>query len=181
MIFKDAIEKNEQLINELEKRDIEIKKLKESDLYINRNSNKKNSLSSSKSNEKNNEIEYKKELNKDRTFSKISSIDNKIKDKSYIDNESLENISKYFDQQKIQSPIDKNSRKSILKHNKTNEKKKQEKIKFETDFNQNNFHSHYNEYESGESEKEVNISEQNTDKLSDNNNENIQIHSFLDT
>ena len=137
MIFKDAIEKNEQLINELEKRDIEIKKLKESDLYINRNSNKKNSLSSSKSNEKNNEIEYKKELNKDRTFSKISSIDNKIKDKNYIDNESLENISKYFDRRKIQSPIYKNSRKSILKHNKTNEKK-HEKIKFEIKFYHSN-------------------------------------------
>ena len=57
--------KNELLINELEKRDIEIKKLKEFDLYINGNSNKKNSLCSSKSNEKNNEIE--KELNKNRT------------------------------------------------------------------------------------------------------------------
>ncbi len=47
-------------------------------------------------------------------------------------------------------------------------------------FNQNNFHNHYNEYESVESEKEVNISEQNTDKLSDNNNKNIISNNIVD-
>ncbi len=167
--FKDAAEKNEKLINELEKRDKEIQKLKESEIYNSKNLLKKHSLNSIKSNGRINENEYKSNgLNKDKTISKLSSIDNREKNKSgndNNDNDSLENFSKFFEHQK---------------HNNNNENK----IDQTSNDKGNNFENDDNLNESKdslESEKEIDKSDYKRRKLSDNNNDNIQIHSFLDT
>ena len=153
---------------------------------------KKHSLNSLKSNGRINENEYKSnDLNRDKTISKLSSIDNRQKDKSNNDNnenDSLGNLSGLLQENgKINNEIIYNEE-NINNMNNNKDGDVVLKLKTSDHINSENSSSqNYNEsdYESYESERDISrdieISNSKRRKLSDNNNDNIQIHSFLDT